>query len=120
MLVLSRKKNESVVIDGGTVTVTVIEIRGDKVRLGFEHPQEMSVHRQEVWDAIQREREYSRSPSPPPATPMPVLPPSPVASPSAPSLDDAIETLRRAAERLSPEEAAAAKALLDAAKAKLT
>lgn len=52
MLVLSRKKNESIVIDDAIV-VTVIEIRGDKVRLGIEAPKEVGVHRQEVWAAIQ-------------------------------------------------------------------
>jgi carbon storage regulator len=51
MLVLSRKKNEAVVINEN-ILVTVIELRGDKVRLGFEHPKEMSVHRKEVYDAI--------------------------------------------------------------------
>ena len=53
MLVLSRKKNESVVIGEGVV-ITVIEIRGDKVRLGIEAPKEIPVHRREVYDAIQR------------------------------------------------------------------
>lgn len=53
MLVLSRKVNESIVIDGG-IKVTVVEVRGDKVRLGFEAPEETKVHRQEVFDAIQR------------------------------------------------------------------
>ena len=51
MLVLSRKKNESIIINDH-VTVTVVEIRGDKVRLGIEAPKEISVHRQEVYDAI--------------------------------------------------------------------
>ena len=51
MLVLSRKKNESIVIDD-KVTVTVVEIRGDKVRLGIVAPKEVPVHRQEVFDAI--------------------------------------------------------------------
>jgi carbon storage regulator len=51
MLVLSRKKNESIVIDNNIV-VTVVEIRGDKVRLGIVAPKEVSVHRQEVYDAI--------------------------------------------------------------------
>lgn len=54
MLVLSRKKNETIVINN-EITVTVIEIRGDKVRLGVEAPKECPVHRQEVWEAIQRE-----------------------------------------------------------------
>lgn len=55
MLVLSRKKNESVVIDD-RIVLTVVEIRGDKVRLGIEAPREVPVHRKEVFDAIQNER----------------------------------------------------------------
>lgn len=53
MLILSRKKNESIVI-GDNVTITIIEIRGDKVRLGIEAPKETSVHRSEVYEAIKR------------------------------------------------------------------
>ncbi|MFN9954662.1 MAG: carbon storage regulator CsrA [bacterium] len=53
MLVLSRKKNESIVINND-ITVVVVEIRGDKVRLGIEAPKEVPVHRREVFDAIQR------------------------------------------------------------------
>lgn len=56
MLVLSRKRNESVVI-GDNVVVTLLEIRGDKVRLGIEAPQDISVHRQEVYEAIKRMNE---------------------------------------------------------------
>ena len=51
MLVLSRKKNESIVINND-ITITVVEIRGDKVRLGIVAPKEVPVHRQEVFDAI--------------------------------------------------------------------
>jgi carbon storage regulator len=51
MLVLSRKKSESIVINND-ITVTVVEIRGDKVRLGIVAPKEVPVHRQEVYDAI--------------------------------------------------------------------
>lgn len=58
MLVLSRKKNESIVINHDVV-VTVIEIRGDKVRLGIVAPKEVAVHREEVYQAIHG--------SPPPA-----------------------------------------------------
>lgn len=47
MLILSRKRNESIIIGGG-ITVTVVEIRGDKVRLGIEAPREIDVHREEV------------------------------------------------------------------------
>ena len=67
MLVLSRHKNESIVIgdpDNGGVTVVIVEIRGDKVRLGIEAPKEVPVHRREVWDAIKR-----NEPRKPPATP---------------------------------------------------
>ena len=53
MLVLSRKKNESIVIDND-ITIVVVEIRGDKVRLGVEAPKEVPVHRREVFDAIRR------------------------------------------------------------------
>ena len=51
MLVLSRKKNETIIIDDHIV-ITVVEIRGDKVRLGIVAPKEVPVHRQEVFDAI--------------------------------------------------------------------
>ena len=51
MLVLSRKKNESIVINNDVV-VTVIEIRGDKVRLGIVAPKDVAVHREEVYEAI--------------------------------------------------------------------
>lgn len=54
MLILSRKKNESIVI-GETVEVVIVEIRGDKVRLGIDAPKEVTVHRREVQDAIDRE-----------------------------------------------------------------
>lgn len=53
MLVLSRKKNESIVINND-ITIVVVEIRGDKVRLGVEAPREVPVHRREVYDAISR------------------------------------------------------------------
>ena len=53
MLVLSRKKNESIVINND-ITIVVVEIRGDKVRLGVEAPKEIPVHRREVYEAIRR------------------------------------------------------------------
>jgi carbon storage regulator len=55
MLVLSRNKGETIVV-GDDVRITVIEIRGDKVRLGIEADKQTPVHRQEVYDAIQREK----------------------------------------------------------------
>tara|TARA_Y100000310_G_scaffold340790_1_gene437758 strand:- start:121 stop:348 length:228 start_codon:yes stop_codon:yes gene_type:complete len=54
MLVLSRKKNESIVINDD-ITIVVVEIRGDKVRLGVEAPKEIPVHRREVFDAVHRQ-----------------------------------------------------------------
>ena len=54
MLVLSRRRDESIII-GDNIIVTIVDIRGDKVRLGIEAPTEISVHRQEVYEAIQRE-----------------------------------------------------------------
>ena len=56
MLVLSRKRNESIVIDG-SIVITVVEIRGDKVRLGIEAPREVPIHRQEIFAAIAAEAE---------------------------------------------------------------
>ena len=53
MLVLSRKKNESIIINND-ITIVVVEIRGDKARLGVDAPKEIPVHRREVYDAIQR------------------------------------------------------------------
>ena len=53
MLVLSRKKDECIVINND-ITIVVVEIRGDKVRLGVEAPKEVPVHRREVYEAIAR------------------------------------------------------------------
>ena len=61
MLVLSRKKNESIVINND-IKIVVVEIRGDKVRLGVEAPREVPVHRREVYDAIQRSLESGDAP----------------------------------------------------------
>ena len=56
MLVLSRQRAESIFI-GDNIKITVVDIRGDKVRLGIEAPTEIPVHRQEVYEAIQRENQ---------------------------------------------------------------
>jgi carbon storage regulator len=72
MLVLSRKKNESIVINND-ITITVVEIRGDKVRLGIVAPKDVPVHRQEVYEAI-----HGKGPEPaPPAPPPPPVVPGP-------------------------------------------
>ncbi len=62
MLVLSRKKNESIVINDD-ITIVVVEIRGDKVRLGVEAPKEVPVHRREVFDAIHRNQQAAGNPA---------------------------------------------------------
>ena len=54
MLVLSRQRDESIII-GDNVVITVVDVRGDKVKLGIDAPKEISVHRREVYEAIQRE-----------------------------------------------------------------
>jgi carbon storage regulator len=67
MLVLSRKKNESIVINNDIV-ITVVEIRGDKVRLGIEAPKDVPVHRQEVYEAIHGVKAPAPNPAHPVAT----------------------------------------------------
>ena len=54
MLVLSRQKDETIMI-GDDVEITIVDIRGDKVRIGISAPSEVPVHRKEVYDAIRRE-----------------------------------------------------------------
>ena len=58
MLVLSRKNNESLMI-GENIMITVLEVRGDKVRLGIEAPTDIPVHRKEVYEAIKRQEEQA-------------------------------------------------------------
>lgn len=63
MLVLTRRANQSIVI-GRDVTVTVLEIRGDQVRLGITAPRSVSVHREEVWLELERVNREAASPAP--------------------------------------------------------
>lgn len=56
MLVLSRKLNESIRV-GENVTITLLEIRGDRVRLGIQAPNEVPVYRQEVWQRLHQGEE---------------------------------------------------------------
>lgn len=63
MLVLSRHRDESIMI-GDDVVVTIVDIRGDKVRLGIEAPTSIPVHRQEVYEAIKRENEQAARTNP--------------------------------------------------------
>ncbi len=81
MLILSRKLNESIVIDG-RIIVKILRIERETVKLGIQAPQELQVHRQEVFDMIQRNKQAggdgsgSAPPSgdPPPAGPKPDAP----------------------------------------------
>ena len=55
MLVLSRQKNETIMIDDN-IEITIADVRGDKVRLGIDAPKNIAVHRREVYEAIQRQK----------------------------------------------------------------
>jgi carbon storage regulator len=61
MLVLSRQKDESIVVGDGDdqVEITIVDVRGDKVRLGITAPRHVSVHRKEIYEAIQREKKQA-------------------------------------------------------------
>lgn len=61
MLVLSRKKDEKIMI-GDSITLMVIEIKNDKVRLGIEAPKDVTVHREEVYTAIKEQSSHSTTP----------------------------------------------------------
>jgi carbon storage regulator len=61
MLVLSRQRDESIMI-GDNVEIIIVDVRGDKVRLGITAPKEIPVHRREIYDAIQREKGQKKEP----------------------------------------------------------
>ena len=63
MLVLSRKRDERIVI-GDNIVITVVDVRGDKVRIGIEAPAEIPVHRQEILEALQRAAAAEPKPEP--------------------------------------------------------
>ena len=60
MLVLSRRKNQEIMI-GDNIRVMIIEIRGDKVRIGITAPRDVAVHRHEIYEAIRRELDATDS-----------------------------------------------------------
>ena len=80
MLVLSRQRDESIII-GDNIEVTVVDIRGDKVRLGITAPKDISVHRKEVYEAIRRENQQA-------AQPANEIAPAPAPAPAQPRLAD--------------------------------
>ncbi len=101
MLVLSRQRDQSIMI-GDNIEITVVDVRGDKVRLGINAPNTIPVHRKEVYQAIQREKLEGQAPLHPPAgtespggppqatsklhdsTEQPTSPPPPAAPPGRP------------------------------------
>ena len=60
MLVLSRQRDESIVI-GDDIEIVIVDVRGDKVRLGITAPKHIPVHRREIYDAIQREKKEKKA-----------------------------------------------------------
>ena len=66
MLVLSRQRDESIII-GDNIVVTIVDIRGDKVRLGIKAPPEVSVHREEIYDLIKKEAAENATAKPDPS-----------------------------------------------------
>ena len=70
MLVLSRQRDESIII-GDNIVVTIVDVRGDKVRLGIDAPKEIPVHRQEVYDAIHEESQQKADEAPGGQKPIP-------------------------------------------------
>ena len=76
MLILSRKTNESIVIDG-RITVKIVRVEGDVVKLGVEAPADVPVHRQEVYEEIQRNNREALTQG------RPVLPRLPGSKPAA-------------------------------------
>jgi carbon storage regulator len=80
MLVLSRQRDQTIMI-GDTIELTVVDIRGDKVRLGIEAPAQVAVHRKEVYDAIKGENEQAARLV---DAALGIVPPGVVAAPPAP------------------------------------
>ena len=59
-LILSRKVDQKIIVGDGLLEITVVEIRGDKVRLGFRGDRKLSVHREEVYEAILKEKQNAQ------------------------------------------------------------
>ena len=95
MLVLSRQRDESIMI-GDDVEITIVDVRGDKVRLGISAPKQIPVHRREIYDAIQREKAEKAEKARADASPHP--PEQPDDTP-ADSVPEAAEKPERAAHK---------------------
>jgi|SRR3954462_14205851 carbon storage regulator len=81
MLVLSRQKDETIII-GDDIEITVVDIRGDKVRLGVSAPKSISVHRKEVYDAIRRENREAAQVKPEDLSALPKTKPNAAVNPN--------------------------------------
>ena len=68
MLVLTRRPNQSIMI-GDDIVVTVLEVKGDQIRLGIDAPKDVAVHRQEVYEAIQGQQKIANGPTATPERP---------------------------------------------------
>lgn len=66
MLVLSRQRDETIMI-GDDIEITIVDVRGEKVRIGINAPAHIPVHRKEVYDAIKREKQAAAGPDSPEA-----------------------------------------------------
>ena len=82
MLVSSRQRDETIII-GDDIEITVVDIRGDKVRLGVSAPKSISVHRKEVYDAIRRENREAAQVKPEDLSALGRMAPPPPQSPGA-------------------------------------
>ena len=76
MLVLTRQRDESIMI-GDDVEITIVDVRGDKVRLGITAPKHIPVHRREIYDAIQREKAQKAEAGEVPTSPVSETPEKP-------------------------------------------
>ena len=84
MLVLSRQRDETIMV-GDDIEVTVVDIRGDKVRLGITAPKEVAVHRKEVYEAIKRENRAAAQVNAITTSTTPLKPKQPLAAKPVPS-----------------------------------
>ena len=85
MLILTRRVGENVIV-GDDIVISVIEVRGDAVRIGIQAPRSVTVHREEVWLELQRANEQAASPA-----------------------DDAVESLRQSLKRSSTSDSVSPK-----------
>ncbi len=96
MLVLTRQRSETVII-GDSIEITVVDIRGDKVRLGINAPKNIAVHRKEIWDQIRRENREAAKLRPEDIAAIPANPSPPASNPFPRIADQTADPFMRAA-----------------------